>query len=289
VKRCVPVLALLLCGCVESQIPAAPEVFPSQGQFLPFETTETVDALAFGMAPAVDSTEPLRRAMGQGGRTVHVPAGEFLVGPLAIPSNTVLVLAPGAMLRDTGVAGSSERHLQIQAVHNVRIVAHGARLLAERRDYTTGEQRHGVFIFDASNVSIEGLESSAHGGDGFYVGGASQNVTLTGVLADNNRRQGLSITNGTDVYVFDSEFNNTRGTPPEAGIDVEPDGPSDLIRGIVLVRIRTHGNGGAGIAIYLGNYAGGPPADVLIVDHEGPPFYTFGIRPQDSVRYRSSF
>jgi hypothetical protein len=57
-------------------------------------------------------------------------------------------------------------------------------------------------------------------GDGFCVSGASQ-VTLCGVTADHNRRQGLSITGVDSMVVRNSLFARTGGTLPEAGIDIE--------------------------------------------------------------------
>jgi polygalacturonase len=48
-------------------------------------------------------------------------------------------------------------------------------------------------------------------------------VSLCGVSADHNRRQGLSIAAADGVVVRRSRFSNTRGTAPESGIDLEPD------------------------------------------------------------------
>ena len=51
----------------------------------------------------------------------------------------------------------------------------------------------------------------------------TENVVLYNVVADNNRRQGLSITDGKKIKVLKSVFNNTMGTVSQSGIDIETD------------------------------------------------------------------
>jgi hypothetical protein len=160
----------------------------------------------------------------------------------------------------------------------------GARVISDRARYTSGEWRHGVYIFGAERVRIEGLESSGHGGDGFYIGGppgkASSDVMLIGCNADNNRRQGLSITSAQHVRVIDCEFTNTAGTAPQFGIDLEPNDPPDMLNDILILRAQTRNNSGGGIMIWLKGLVGGPtkPVDVTIIDHfseaESPHLYT---------------
>src|SRR5690606_9296862 len=102
----------------------------------------------------------------------------------------------------------------------------GAEVTMDRTDYSSGEQRHGVFIYGASNVCVEGLQSNDSGGDGFYIGGDigdhPVNVRLVGCSADNNRRQGMSITQGEHLRIIDFRGTNTTGTNPQDGIDIEP-------------------------------------------------------------------
>jgi hypothetical protein len=129
-----------------------------------------------------------------------------------------------------------------------------------------------VFIFGAKRVVIEGLDSSGHGGDGFYIGGPTGNpssdVYLKGCRADNNRRQGLSITSARRVRVIDCEFTNTNGTAPQFGVDLEPNRPADFLDDIILLRAYTGANRGGGIQIYLAALdASSHPVHVSIVEH----------------------
>lgn len=205
-------------------------------------------------------------------RTLYLlTAGTYRMGKFSIPSNTHLFLAPGVILKDTGALSevSLECLCNIVSVSNVSIVGHGAKLLMTRADYVTGEHRHGCTIRDATNVRIEGLESSNTGGDGFYVGGGGDNpcynVKLLGVIADNNRRQGLSITSCRGLRVIDGRFTNTNGTAPAAGIDIEPNAGTDLLDDVVIVRPYLYNNAGGGLTVFLGSFASGY-CDVRVID-----------------------
>lgn len=261
-----------------------------------FETAETIDALGYGLVGDghTDNTQAFRGLLAGGNRTIHVPAGDYVTGRLEFEPRTVLVLAPGVTIRDAGLLDTYDRLLNIET-HDVQIIGLGARIVADRDLYTSGEWRHGVYIFGAERVRIEGLESSSHGGDGFYIGGppgkASSDVTLVGCKADNNRRQGLSITSAQHVRVIDCEFTYTAGTAPQFGIDLEPNDPPDMLKDILILRPQTRNNLGGGIMIALKGLVGGPtqPVDVTIIDHvseqESPPLYT-SVPPTLAVSLR---
>lgn len=240
-----------------------------------FETGITIDAGAYGLVGdgKTDNTQRLRELLASGNRTIYVPAGDYLTDRLRILANTRLILAPGTTIRDAGKLRKWDSVLTI--LHdNVHIVGYGARVIADRADYTSGEYRHGVYVFGATNVFIEGLESSHHGGDGFFIGGPLDNddpatdVTLKGVAASDNRRQGLSIIAGRHVRIIDSEFADTNGTAPQFGVDVEADVPGHVLDDIIFLRPRTQGNRGGGIMIYLGFLdSSSAPVDITIIDH----------------------
>lgn len=261
-------------------------------------TAEEIDASSYGAVGdgATDNSAVFRRLLAGGNRTVHVQAGIYLTGSLDFEANTVLALQPGVVLRDLGNLGPKERLLNIRSTHHVRIIGWGAQLLADRATYTTGEQRHGVLIFGSDHVTIEGLESSGHGGDGFYIGGPtgapSTDIVLRGCKADNNRRQGLSITSARRVYIVDCEFADTHGTAPEFGIDLEPNYPTDMLDDINFLQVETRANRGGGIAAYLHNLdATSAPAVINVAEHrsesESPVLLT-SVNPGTAVTIRYS-
>ncbi|HEX7114305.1 MAG TPA: right-handed parallel beta-helix repeat-containing protein [Steroidobacter sp.] len=238
-----------------------------------FVTDEVVHALSYGLVGdgQTDNTQVFRNLLAGGNKTIHVPPGDYVTDKLTFSPNTVLVLEPGVTLRDAGRLGKYDRLLNIRT-ENVHIVGYGARVVSKRADYQTDEWRHGIHIFGARRVLIEGLESSSHGGDGFYIGGPagrpSTDVMLKGCAASNNRRQGLSITSGRRIRVVDCEFSATNGTAPEFGVDLEPNYAEDFINDVILLRVRTINNRGGGIMIQLDKLdATSRPADITIAEH----------------------
>jgi len=240
---------------------AAPQERPERARHqvqlppqLEFRAPQYVDGAHAGLVGdgRTDNTQAFQRLLGQGNRTIRIAPGDYVTGKLTIPKNTILLLAPGVIIRDSGKLGPSDRLINIVA-GNVYIRARGAKLLSDRRTYGGGEQRHGVFIYGASNVVIDGLQSDDNSGDGFYIGGPpdrpAENITLDNCVASGNRRQGLSIASARNVQVIDSLFENTRGTPPAYGIDLEPNNAHDWLDNIRIVRARTQANDGGGILI----------------------------------------
>ncbi|HEX5460821.1 MAG TPA: right-handed parallel beta-helix repeat-containing protein [Steroidobacteraceae bacterium] len=251
-----------------------------------FATARYIDASSAGLVGdgRTNNTAVLQSLLGSGDRTIHIPAGDYVTDAFEIPPNTALLLDSGVILRDSGHLGPEQRLVNIETA-NVYISGYGAKVLGDRDAYPPGEQRHGVLIWGAKNVVIQGLESSENAGDGFYIGGPTgqpaDNILLDGCLASENRRQGLSITSARNVDVVDSQFQSTHGTAPQFGIDLEPNTPDDFLDHILILRPSTLENVGGGIAIYLENLtANSYPIDIEILEHlsqsESPPLATLG-------------
>ena len=85
-------------------------------------------------------------------------------------------------------------------------------------------------------------------GDGFYVQSA-KNVTFCSVVADHNRRQGLSVIEVDRLEVMNSVFSNTQGTRPSAGIDLEPDDVKQQISNVRIHNSKFLNNKGPGILV----------------------------------------
>jgi hypothetical protein len=200
------------------------------------------------------------------------------------------------IIRDSGHLGPHDALLQIYGDH-VRINGAGAKLVENRADYTEGQARHGVVINHVSDVTIDGLESSDTGGDGFYitgpVGKPATNITLVNCIARNNRRQGLSITNARNVDIINSTFSGSNGAKPEFGVDLEPNRKTDYLDNILLFGVHTEANHGGGIVVYMAQTdSTSPKIDVEIVGHtstgEATPFITY-TGPQSvggAIRYK---
>ena len=251
---------------------------------------ETVSVLDFGAVGngVVNDTAAIQAALNNAG-TIVFPAGTFTVTPLTVLSNTTLILNPNTILKAKTGYGANDSLLNISNVSNVVIQGNFAKVQMLKADYTTGEQRHGVFIVTGVNVTINDLIVTDTGGDGFYIGSydniaPSYNVTLNNCIADNARRNGLSIVSVKNCWINGGEYRNTIGTAPQSGIDVEPNSSDDFLWNVNINGVSTYNNYGDGISVVLGLY--GDTAKVTtsinIVDctsrNDAQAFGNFGLR-----------
>ena len=164
--------------------------------------------------------------VGGTGGTVLVPDGTYMIDAITslnLKSNMTFRMANGAVLKAIPNANEGYSIIKLYGgMTNVNVV--GGTLQGERANHqgTTGEWGMGVNLLTANNAVVEGVTSKDMWGDGFYVGQESKNVTFCSIIADNNRRQGMSITSADGVVVQNSIFKNTNGTAPSDGIDIEP-------------------------------------------------------------------
>jgi parallel beta-helix repeat protein len=190
-----------------------------------------------------DDTLALQRAIDalpSDGGTVLVGPGRYLIDParsLRLRSRMHLKLSPAATLVAKSNALERAYVVLIQDAHDVEVS--GGAIIGDRDRHlgTTGEWGHGLTSRGSSAVTIRDIRISRCWGDGISIGAnasrpghpvaTSRDVVVARVACVGNRRQGLTIGRSQNVRVFDSEFSDTGGTAPQAGIDIEPDSPSD--------------------------------------------------------------
>ena len=204
-----------------------------------------------------DDTAAIQAAIdeiaGTGG-TVFVPNGTYMVNAvgktrLALKSDMTLKLSKDATLK--AIPNDSEKYsvLGISGVSNVTVT--GGTLEGDREEHKgkSGTWGMGILINrGASHITISGLIAKKMWGDGFYVLGA-KDVKFCSVIADNNRRQGLSVIDAEGLVVLNSIFKNTRGTRPSAGIDFEPNDGEQKVTDVRIESSQFLDNEGPGILI----------------------------------------
>jgi polygalacturonase len=198
----------------------------------------------------------------RGGGIVTVPPGDYVIDPLTsvhLRSGIHLRLAHSARLHAKPNDAERAYVLTLQDVSDASIT--GGRLIGDRDRHLgrTGEWGHGIALRGAQRVEIRDMHISRCWGDGISVGSAkrphgqrpqpSVDIEIANVTCVGNRRQGLTIGRSRRVYVHDSEFSDTGGTPPAAGIDVEPDGP-EWARDARIERCTMRRNRGPGIQVW---------------------------------------
>lgn len=241
-------------------------------EFPQFDTAVTVGASSVGLIGdgVTDETASFRQLLAGGNRTVLIPAGQYLVDQLRVESSTVLLLAPGVVIRDAGRLPAGEALIRI-AADNVRIIGPGARIIGAAPGYADAATRAGVALHGARNVLIEGLESSGHGGSGFLIDDAlgvpAADVVLRACRATDNLGSGLSIGSARRVRVVDSELASADATQAW-GVYVERTTADSVLDDIIAARVTTRAGLNGGIMIDLPSV--GPAveaATVTIVEH----------------------
>lgn len=190
---------------------------------------------------ATDVTEAFRKLTLSGGK---VPAGTYMIDP----TKTIKVAAGKTLditgctfrLKSNGAIGYCGIEL---AGDNSKLV--GGEIIGDRdtHDYTiasTHEWGYGVRI-SGKGCTVDGTKCRDCTGDGFNVDSA-QDFTIANVVSDNNRRQGISVTDASNGLVADSQFLNTNGTKPQAGVDIEPN-TGKYAKAVTFLRCVMKGNG----------------------------------------------
>jgi hypothetical protein len=204
-----------------------------------------------------DDTAGIQKAIdeiaGTGG-TVYVPDGVYLVGGtrgsrLDLGSKMTFKLAAHAVLKMIPTKKKGYSVLRLTKVSDVTVT--GGTVEGDRADHkgTFGEWGMGIRVGpDAQRVTVANVIAKEMWGDGFLVKDATD-VALCSVVASHNRRQGLSIIDASRVHVIGSVFQDTRGTRPSAGIDIEPSRADQKVVDISIKDSKFINNAGGGIMI----------------------------------------
>ena len=199
--------------------------------------TRTVHAKDYGWN-ATDATDAVQKALDDPKADIVVldkMASPWLVTNVKVPSNKTLVFETGVRVHATEAEQrSNSRKTLIElsgGTDNQALIGKGDVVIgkypdaATRDRYVKEEGGTGVYLEGAHNVLIRDLTIAECGCDGLTLGGCHRMnafVYVENVVLDHNARQAMSMCNGTDVFLKNVRFLNTRGAQPMAGIDFEP-------------------------------------------------------------------
>lgn len=205
-----------------------------------------VYASDFGFDP-IDSTAALQAALDSTADTVVVDnvGANWITGPLSVNRNNVTIIVERGVVLAAKVGAfpsAADCLWSIIGRSHVNLVGYGATCRMNKPEYTTGEWRHALQVLSSDNISVEGLTFSGSGGDGIYLGRStsagmqsySSQITLRDVHCHNSRRNALSVVSVDGLLVEGSLFSHSAGTNPRAGVDFEPNGPTDRIANIIV-------------------------------------------------------
>ncbi len=197
------------------------------------------------------------------GKVIQFPAGHtyrIITGQSgdADHSGGIKLNQPGTTLFCYGATFvmdiSPYQHYQMVDVTAADCAVLGGRFIGDLVAHTgsAGEWGYGISIgAGAHRFTAENVYAKYCWGDGFFIWEYPSDVSLVNCIADNNRRQGLSIIDALRPRVAGGAYINTgmtKYTGPGAGIDIEPDaGSGRNVRDALISGVTASGNGGAGI------------------------------------------
>ncbi len=187
-------------------------------------------------------------------------ATPWVFGPLRFSniSNKTILIERGVEIqaKKNAFLGTSDALLRFTDCNNIKIFGTDTKICMNKSEYTDGEWRHGISLRNCKNITIKNIEIHNTGGDGIYISGTkkgsfSENIFISNVVSTHNKRQGMSVISAQNVQIENSIFQNTIGTLPGAGIDLEPNTKYDRMENIVFSSCIFRQNDHAGIVLAL--------------------------------------
>lgn len=110
--------------------------------------------------------------------------------------------------------------LFINKKQNIRIF--GSAVFDGNKDnqITVLEWGHCMHVKLSSNIDISGMTLKNATGDGIHIN-TCRNVYFHDNICEYNRRQGVTAGVGTNIFIYNNVLRYTKGTSPEAAIDIE--------------------------------------------------------------------
>ncbi|WP_099364935.1 right-handed parallel beta-helix repeat-containing protein [Sphingobacterium sp. 1.A.4] len=210
----------------------------------------------------IDYTNFLQKGIDQNSLVI-LPNFPILINSsgLRLKSNSKILFQKNSLLIVKANDKEFYSALNIENVSNVEV--YFAKLKGDRKVHLSksGEWGMGIYIIHSRNIKLYKSNISQFWGDGIYIGrnqgNTSQNIQIIGSILDNNRRNGISIISGNNVLIKNTVISNTNGTSPEYGIDLEPNGPGDIMQNIVFDNVISYNNNGGGVLFAFDNLQGG--------------------------------
>ena len=214
---------------------------------------------------SVDYTSAVQMALDKY-RTVLFPNFPILINTkgLTISSNSIIIFDKNSKIK---LVPNRETHYEILRLHDVENVnLYNANIEGDKYGHTgtKGEWGMGISMRGAKNVKLFNSIVKYCWGDGIYLGITEKssnnlNITIVNTILDDNRRNGMSIIAAENLVVNKLIVANTNGTPPMAGVDIEPDSNTDVIKNLNFDGITSFNNTTHGFLFAINNLAGTIP------------------------------
>lgn len=215
-----------------------------------------------------DDTTSIQNALNSF-NNILIPNGIYMINAeisLLPLSNTKITLTKNAKLKAITNSNDYYNIINLSNVHD--IIIEGGIIEGDKDTHgsQSGQWGMGISIIENSyNIIIKNTILQKCWGDGIYINSA-KNIRTENIICNNNRRQGMSIISVENFHSLNDTFSNTSGNSPQAGIDIEPNLETDILKNIVIENPTTLNNAGAGIEVYI-NINLNNPYSITINNH----------------------
>lgn len=167
-------------------------------------------------------------------------------------SNSTINLSKSAILKAISNSLDDYSIVKLENVENVKIC--GGTIFGDRETHlsTTGEWGHCIYLKNSNNIILNDIILKNAWGDGLYISNCS-NVKTQNLITDNARRNGYSLISVDGFYSLNDLIQNTNGTSPESGVDIEPNLNTEKIKNVIFDNLQTKNNNNSGFLIYIHN------------------------------------
>lgn len=227
--------------------------------------SDTISLMSFGVyGNGEDETKKIQQALNSSvGKILYIPKQKksyYKIRQLIIPNNIKIICDPSVIFMGSDDLNQSIESFEVmfrfENSENVTFNGQGALFKMNKMAYYS-EHNHIFMINGGQNINLQNLHIKDSGGDAIFVGAVrskynfSKNISILNCKASNSRRQGLSIISVDGLFVSESFFNNSNGTSPECGVDIEPKNHKDILTKIRIVNSKAIGNKKRGFLINL--------------------------------------
>jgi hypothetical protein len=192
-----------------------------------------------------------------------VGSGEWIINTTTFfnLTNKTFIFENGVKIIAASGYGLNDCLFKLRFCNGVKLIGTNTLFKMAKQEYTTGEFRHCFSILDCENIEASNFIMQDSGGDGVFIAAFAplpakqycENIILRNIICDNNRRQGISLISVQNLLVEHCSFKNTKGTLPEAGLDLEPDLETERLVNIEFKKCSFTSNFGNGIQLAMLN------------------------------------
>lgn len=232
-----------------------------------------------------DSTDAIQGAINSGASKVIIPfvGKDWIVQPIKLANNQEVVFESGVVVsaKKGMFKGKGDSLFSALSKNNITLRGYGATLRMQKKDYmgsdyVKAEWRHVICLRSCRGITVSGLTLRDSGGDGIYLGLRrdsrgnvlpNRDIMVRDCIFDNNYRQGIMVISVENVRIKNCVFRNTRGTPPSAGIGIEPYSARSRMVNVVISECVSENNAGPGFMVSLRNLSSeSEVVSILFVD-----------------------